>query len=395
MRLFGICTLLAASLLLLSAAFGEDKPQLPSGHPAIGGPTSMPAGHPAIGGMSGMPAGHPNMGGMSGMPAGHPNFGGMGASTRPAVAGTITIHAVQGTKDGPAIGGEDVVLELYLRDQVLSRFTAKLDDKGTAVIKDVPVIMPVEPAVRVRHAGVDFEAVGQALDQEHASQQIEVKVFETTEEAPAWKVQMRHVMIQKFKEGIGVFEMISVENPADRAWLGIKGADGKRASVALQFPTNAEEMMLDETTTRTPDGRLLYNGPLVPGTTRFQFRYLITSKTDEYRFAIKESTDVDQMMMIIPDDGSTVKVEGLKAAGVQEMGKRKAALFKGDALKAGHEMVLTLTQPKKKDGAGPVGLTNQTPKIIAGVGGGIVVVCGAAYVFFRGGKAMKQEPVKG
>ena len=156
------------------------------------------------------------------LPAGHPEISNRAASTQPAITGKLTVHAVQGTKGGPTIAGDPVVIELYQAKtgQMFKRIETKLDAQGAVVVEDLPVALGFQPRVSVRHGGAEYVVAGEAMDGVRADGKVDVTVYESTDQAPAWQVPMRHVIVHRVPEGLHVTEMLSINNPADHAWLG-------------------------------------------------------------------------------------------------------------------------------------------------------------------------------
>jgi hypothetical protein len=139
--------------------------------------------------------------------------------------GSLTIHAIQGTKGGPAIAGDPVKVEVYNNGQLAGQVDTKLDDKGVVTVSGVPMGDVFQIAVRVSHAGADFN-VTPVFAPNTSEQQVDVTVAESTEQAPDWFVHMRHIMAQPGADGLNVIDMVSVQNPSDRAWIG--SADANR-----------------------------------------------------------------------------------------------------------------------------------------------------------------------
>lgn len=358
----------AASFVLAAAtaaAFAEE-PRLPAGHPQI------PAAAKPV-----LPAGHPML-----------------PSTQPAAtSGSITVHAYQGTKGGPAIGGEKVTVELYHRGALLQAVEGKLDATGNTIISDLPLSLPFQPLIRVSHAGVDYSAIGNPMDTSHAGQKVELAVFETTEQAPAWTIQMLHLMVMPAEDGVHVVQMLQVQNPSDKAWVGDKVGD-KRVTLALSLPAGATDIevggALRDGCDQTPDGKLVNRLALSPGDSMMQVNYVLPLKDGQANLNLTAPWTTSQVMVVVPD-GTGVTAGGVESAGVQAMGKTRVQLFKAANLKAGDQITLTLTPgqapTKKPQALAPQ--TSNTPKVIAGVGGGLLLVGGTAFVFLKPAKTAK------
>src|SRR5687767_7984159 len=207
----------AAAATTVPAMNAQD---LPSGHPDIAQMLEQRKAARTKAKMNGeLPAGHPPI---SGMPAktGAAVQAMQPGTTQPAMFGTLVVRAVQGTAGGPAIGELPVVVDLLMGDQAVDKKQLKLDAEGALRLDNIPLSMNITPVVKVTYNGVEFTGHGGAMDASRAEQQVQVPVFESTDAAPAWTVKMQHVMLDPTVEGVRVTEMLAVENPTDRAWVG-------------------------------------------------------------------------------------------------------------------------------------------------------------------------------
>jgi hypothetical protein len=375
----GAAALMAVSTFARSAE-PDKKPALPAGHPdllELTRPTTQPAGAPKL-------------------PSGHPDLSGL---TQPAGAdGTLAIRVVQGTKGGPAVAGLPVKVNLLQRGKAIKKIDTKLDDRGVAVVSDIPLIPQVQPLVEVVYNGVPFRAVGQVMDDSRPAQQLNVKVYEVTDQKPAWSVQARHVILHPADGGVKVMEMLAVENPADRAWLGEVQKDGSRITLTLPLPTGAQQVQyngLADGTAMLADGKLLLTGPLPPEVSQLQYSYFLPARDGAIRLSVTAPGDVKQMTVFVPEYAFKPEVKGLEPAGSFDMEKGRALMFKGVDLKPGHEasVNLTILPGKRASAEGAMPEVDETvaqlqepakaPQIIAGVGGGIVLAAGTGYLLFK------------
>src|SRR5690606_13889109 len=134
--------------------------------------------------------------------------------------GSLAIHAVQGSEGGAAVGAAEIEIDYYHNDRLFRQATGRLDDSGVVVLEDVPIALGVTPVVRLQHAGVTYVEVGPMMDAAHPEAVVNLTVYETTDDTPAWEIAMRHVMVEPSAQGARVAETLVVESPADRTWLG-------------------------------------------------------------------------------------------------------------------------------------------------------------------------------
>ena len=409
-------------------ALPEVQPPLPPGHPSMeqmqaaqqqkqqGGnaPPQLPSGHPDISKMKaqggGMPPGVAN----GQLPAGHPDISQMRrqAASQPSLIGTVLVRAVQGTKNGPAIGaGAVVTLELYEQDQVLEKREGKLDETGAANFERLPIGMSTTPLAHVNYNGVEYEAVGQPLDPTHASQTVQVTAYESTDQQPAWQVKMQHLLIQPAAEGVSVMEMFAVENPTDRAWIGsgAPNAEGKRATTVFPLPAGAKDVQLaggfHECCAKVEGDKVTNSMALVPGVSQFRIVYTVPVKDGKAELALSTPAAIGHLMAMLPDDGTTVSAVGLENGGTANMGNGITRFFKGENLKAGASFKLNISGITATTGqqagassatpagaAGPAAATamsGQMAKVLAGAGGLFIFVVGGMFLLVKGPKASK------
>jgi hypothetical protein len=367
---------------------------LPPGHPDI---ASMPTGaHPAL------PAGHPDISTMmSGaraaspqLPPGHPDISGHApATSQPSAIGTLTIRAIQRTHGGPPTSGDAVTIELFHRGQALNRIETHLDDTGTVVLDDVPVSYGVQPVVKVSHGGLEYQTLGQLMDREHPNLQMDVHVYATTEQPPAWRFPARHIMVHPDEHGLHVTEMLIVENPTDRTWRGTEDADGKRATFALPVTPGIAGVQLNSgfDAAKMVDDKLINFGPLMPGRSQYQFGYVVPVTEGKAKITLGTTAEMGHLMVFLPDDGSAVSAHGLQELGVSTTDQGNMRYYKAGPLSAGQQVSLTLSGVRLDAAheAAPVAasaVTSMLPKVVAGAGGVIVILFGAAFMFIKSPK---------
>jgi len=366
-----------------NASFGQTatKPALPQGHPSL----------PAQNG-GGLPSGHPslpqqNPGGS--LPAGHPQV--EGATTRPAAQfGTLILRTYQGTKGAPAVGEEPVTVEFYYRGQLVHKDAGKLDASGTTVFQKIPLATPCQPLIKVKHAGIEYAAIGEILHGYNASETIEMNVYEVTDKQPQWGVQARHLMIDPTPQGLNVIEMVAFQNPTDRSWLGTSRPDGSKATFSFELPANATNVKLDGPSDgiKIDKTNITAITPMQPGVCQLQISYNVPAGANgKVVLPIENPTAVGRLMAFVNENGSTATAEGLASGGAQAMPNgSKTLMFTGNDLKAGQKATLTVVLPRaaKTSAQGAPGSNGvYFAKVVAGIGGGVVLIAGTTYVLFR------------
>lgn len=353
-------------------AAGAGEPVLPQGHPPVDGQVgaAMPEGHPPIG------------------PA---------AAMQPAV-GTLMVKVVQGTRDADPIGAGVINVELYNRGKAVEKLTAAVDEKGNATFEGVRIPGSAQPMATFEYAGILFRAVGEPLTAAKPDQILRLVVFEATEEAPAWRILMRHLMLHPTPEGLHVMEIVAVENPGDRAWkTPVAQADQGHAqsgpTVVLPLPAGAADVQLgdgfDACCTTVEAGSISHGMPLLPGTSRFRYSYTLKASDGSYAIDMTSSAPVARLSVFVPDDGSAVECNGLNQGQTMDSGAHgKVRMYMAQDLAAGAKASLSIS-PAAKASAPAAEPTSQSKpgapvsaKAVAGVGIA-ALVAGAALVVLR------------
>jgi hypothetical protein len=261
------------------------------------------------------------------LPSGHPQIDATPAA--PGTKGSLVIKAIQSTKGGPAVGADAVNVEYYnAQGEVVGKREAKLSEKGEVKIEDVPLARPVQPLITITHAGIEYKAPGNVMDAGHRDQEVEVGVFETTAQEPAWQVRMRHVIVEPSRDGLKVTDMISVFNPADRSWTGKAVEGGKPVTLAIALPATATNVTtggaFHDCCVKVVDGKLTYSMPMLPGGADFQIHYVIPAKDNAAEVALVAPAATGSLFVFVPEDGSILTSKDLKVVEAKPGAKLRA-----------------------------------------------------------------------
>jgi len=321
---------------------------------------------------------------------------GLGQAAR-AIRGSLAVRATQGTPGGPPIGALPVTVELYHRGMLFNTIDAQLDEHGVTVLEGLPAGMDVQPVVRVIYKDMTYQKVGAMMNAANPQQSLDVICYEPTNDTPDWAVRMWHVMMDRRPPGLFVTELVVVENPGDRTWLGTTGVGPQPITTSFALPEQAREVTLGQgfhewcCTTHTP-GSLVNHLPLMPEMTQFKFSYVIPAEDDSVTLDIVAPAPADQVMVVFPDDIKVQHVEGLTLSGTDRGGPRPVVAYTTANLGRGQRASLVLTglgtPPPLNDGAGGVA---GFAKIAAAVGGAVLLVLAVVIVLIRSGKTAPAE----
>jgi len=253
------------------------------------------------------------------LPAGHPELPHRSAATMPASAtGTLQVHVTQRTAGAPSPAGDKVTVHFYQGEKVIKHAEVQVDIKGIATVTDIPLTRePVQAMVIVQHGAISYQAISGIMNSGMPSSEVEVPVYETTKEAPAWKIPMRHLIATQTPQGVRVVEMLAVENPSDRTWTGID-AQEEGATLVLRLPVGATGLEagdgFSEDSLHFHNGTLFNLSPMPPGLTTYQFAYTIPVEDGKVHIPVISPVTTQQLMVFVPDDGTQLKTSSLQVA---------------------------------------------------------------------------------
>lgn len=306
--------------------------------------------------------------------------------------GSVAVRAVQGTPGGAAVGVAPVEIILIHRGQVVHTEKAELDEHGVVVVEGLPVAMEVTPVVQVNYAGVFYQETGTTINPQNNHATIEVTVYETTDEAPDWRIAMRHVMLEQTEAGLLVSEMIVTSSNAERTWLGDlvdDSPDAKRTAARFTLPHRAKDVQLLAgfhgwcCTTLDDSGTLGVQMPMMPGEARYRFSYVLPVNKGQAEMLLSAPAPTDHIIAFLADDGTRVTPQGMTDAGAETMGTMRVRLFQADALAANQVAGLTLAGLTSAGALQAASDASGRIKTFAGIGAAVVLLAGIAFVFLR------------
>jgi hypothetical protein len=319
----------------------------------------------------------------------------------------VNVQAVQGTTGGPAVGADEVRIEVFdaHTNSVVAKVEGKLNEQGAVRVGGLPVGPAYQPVVTVVHNGVAYRAYGEPMNSA-APKDISVQVFETTDRDPGWEVRMRHVMLQPMENGVQVMDVIAVANDSDRSYIGAAQPDNSRVTFALPLAPNAKDVTFmagfDDCCSKIVDGRIVNSMAILPGANQYQYTYFVPMVDGKTELLATSPALAKQVMVLVPDDGTEVTVTGGLESGVTDMGGRKIRYFKAGGVQANSEIKVTVAgKPVKATGAavaptGSAGTAAVSPFASADIGqmAKAIAGVGALLIVLFGGALLVRKPIK-
>ncbi|CAG0961301.1 hypothetical protein PHYC_00741 [Phycisphaerales bacterium] len=263
--------------------------------------------------------------------------------------GMLAIRAIQGTKGGPAVGGEEVEVIVFHREMPVKQIKGNLDDHGVLLVGDLPVGIGIRPLVRIKHAGVLYQDAAALMDAEKPGANLDITVYEVTETMPAWKVVMRHLVAEKAEGGMAVSETLVVENTSDQTWLGAPpDAANRRATVTLDLPAGATDIQLVQgfhgwCCSAYAGTKLSIQMPFMPGKMTYKFAYFVPARDGVIDLRVAAPAPVGHAAFFVPDSGLKAEPTLVKEGGSEQMGAERVTMFQSDGIAAGESVGVVLT----------------------------------------------------
>jgi hypothetical protein len=308
--------------------------------------------------------------------------------------GSLAVQVEQGTEGGPGVGAARLSIELYHQNMAVYQMTRTLEENGTALLGDLPVGLAVRPVVRIEYDGVSYVELGPSMDAEHPDAAVKLTVYQTTHEAPAWRVAMRHIMVQRVTDGTIVNETLVVENPTDKTWFGgepMREEKGTTVRVGLPALVTQQDVHLDSgfhgwCCTTFENGELTVQMPMMPGQTPYKYTYFIPTQPEQVDLTFSAIAPTDSIVVFVPDDGTETEATTLAAQGTQDTGRQRMRTFTAEHVNAGQRagVVLRTLRTAAEVQAPTASVATPFPWVMAAGLAGAVVLAILVVVMMRG-----------
>jgi hypothetical protein len=219
---------------------------------------------------------------------------------------------------------------------------------------------------------------------------------------PAWNIKMRHMIVQPVEGGVQVTDVLAVENPTDKAWVGRNEGGDKRTTFSFGVPATATDVQLDgafhECCVKVENGKLTNSMALWPGVNKYQVTYVLPSPKDgKAQIETTAPALTKNMIVMLPDDNTPVSAVGLEGPSTVNMGSGNTRFFRGQDIKEGASIKINVTTtPAAVKAAAPAKASSsinasQTGKLIAGAGGLLIFLVGGTLMFLKAPKNAKRS----
>lgn len=308
-----------------------------------------------------------------------------------AVTGKITVKAIQGTPGGPAIADREVEIRLISHGKLTFQTEVMLDEAGEAIVENLPIEEHgSQPLVIVPHAGVTYQNTGQLMDKSNPTQTMEIVCFEVTNDIPAWKINMRQVMLSHAPDGLKVTEILLIENPAENTWLGAPADAEQPITTSFNVPKGAKDFALgkgfhDWCCTTVENGKLSNHLPLMPDSTELNFSYIVPANSGKTAINLVAPVLVEQLAVIMPNDMELQPVSNLTYGGEQKISDTVVRYYTTANIQPDNTIHLVLAGLSSRvDRTGQPAIESVgTAKIFAVVGMGVILLFALVFLIVK------------
>ena len=315
------------------------------------------------------------------------------------IHGSIVVEAMQQTPGGAPLSGDEVVVKIFYpsSNHPAQQYTSRLDAGGHARFDDVTYPQVCQPLVSVRHAGGEFTAVGAPMNARVTGQTIKIGIFDTTETPNPWSVSARDVFIGRYGDALEVSERFVVQSSGDKAWTGQLASDGLRYTLDMPIPPDAADISVNNDLVqdlRLTKGRLRNPGPLLPGDTTFELRYTLPIHGAKASFDLDAPADTKMIMLIVPDDGTTLAGPGITGGEPTVDGAQRVRMYQVFNVKGGQTVTLSLSNLPDYDEGTVLAPSSGWLSVgsIFGAICGLALLVGSIIIFLRPAAGLAKEP---
>lgn len=149
----------------------------------------------------------------------------------PASKGVLVVEVTNGTANGAALTGDEVIVGIYENRQFLYNLNGKVAADDKAVFDNVPLGDNFLALARVKHQDMMFNGhpvVLKLTDVNETEHVAPVRVFDVTNDKSGLSVEVHHVIIKARSESLEISEYMQLKNSSDMAVSSDKKDDQNR-----------------------------------------------------------------------------------------------------------------------------------------------------------------------
>lgn len=266
--------------------------------------------------------------------------------------GTLLITTTNGTPNGGSPNGLPMLLRAYDQtSEVLSR-TATVNNAGIATFNELPRREDYFYQAELDYKDGRFYSPAMQFISTTQTISDVLRVYETTTDAKDISIGEMHFFVQEIGEGTAtIVEFYIFNNVSDHAYIGEPAAGGRRHSLRISVPKDAQNLRfdglgLDQRFFKEDD--VIHDTEVVmPGQSAQQIT-LIYEVPYRNRKAFERQVfyPVANWDVLVPENtgaGDPLKVVGLEDKGLQQTPNGNLSLYAGQPVNANDALKWTLT----------------------------------------------------
>jgi hypothetical protein len=161
-----------------------------------------------------------------------PAFAGTGAENESQ--GILTVEVINKTANGTPVTNDEIILQIYRHQQLLSTLEGKVPEDGNAVFENIPTGVQLIAIPRAKHREMMFTGQAVKLSPGEAKFNARVEVFDVSTDKSKLSVQMHHLIIKASPKvkSLEITEFMQLVNSSDMA-ISSKERDKQGNAIVL------------------------------------------------------------------------------------------------------------------------------------------------------------------
>ncbi len=152
----------------------------------------------------------------------------------PATKGVLVVEVTNGTANGAAVAGDEVIVGIFENSQLLHSLNGEVDADGKAVFEDVPVGDNIVALARAKHQDMMFSGRVIELKPTEDKHLAQVEVYDVSVDRSHLSVGAHHMIIKARSEYLEITEYLQLRNSSDMAVSSNK-KDSRDKEVILEI----------------------------------------------------------------------------------------------------------------------------------------------------------------
>jgi hypothetical protein len=256
----------------------------------------------------------------------------------------LALEVTNGTANGHPVVGDEVTVEIYQHNKLLSTVRGKVGTDGRAIFENVPSGEHMVAVAKVFHDAMSFSSNSIGLKPTQQQVNAQVQVFDVSYDNSRLSVKTHHFMIKRQDSSILITEYIQLVNPSDLAISSDKRDSlGKAIVLTVPLPEGFKDFSSSryfvlEALRFTEEG--FYDTMAVPpGSHELLFTYALDVKSDTVDITKRISLPTSNLILFSELDRGMVQGLGESDGKMVLPNGTSAEYYKLRELVAGTEII--------------------------------------------------------